>query len=90
MFSRVKLAPRARLERATYGLGNRCSVQLSYRGMKLSGMIGQVCCYRQAERAGLLPPLTRLVNLIGCSLRAFNSNRRIPNKSSILTARLVS
>jgi hypothetical protein len=26
------MVPRARLERATYGLGNRCSVQLSYRG----------------------------------------------------------
>ena len=31
-FSLEKVAPRARFERATCGLGNRCSVQLSYRG----------------------------------------------------------
>jgi integrase len=33
--ARVRVVPRARFERATYGLGNRCSVQLSYRGKLL-------------------------------------------------------
>ena len=36
-FSLEKVAPRARLERATCGLGNRCSVQLSYRGFDENG-----------------------------------------------------
>ncbi len=36
----VEMVPRARLERATYGLGNRCSVQLSYRGVESREMIG--------------------------------------------------
>ena len=45
-----KLVPRARLERATYGLGNRCSVQLSYRGLGMAGIIGQKTAYRQGER----------------------------------------
>ena len=28
-----KLVPPTRIERATYGLGNRCSIQLSYGGV---------------------------------------------------------
>lgn len=31
-----KVAPLERLERSTSGLGNRCSIHLSYRGMMLN------------------------------------------------------
>ena len=32
-FQLRKVVPLARLERATHGLGNRCSIHLSYRGI---------------------------------------------------------
>lgn len=61
---RIILAPLARLERAAHGLGIRCSIHLSYRGISMKYTISlhfrqdgtrrltPVCCASNGEAAG--------------------------------------
>lgn len=48
-FCSAPLAPPARFERATFGLGSRCSILLSYGGRALARTVGQA---RVSSRSG--------------------------------------
>ena len=90
IFSFKKLAPLVRFERTTHGLGNRCSILLSYRGplMPLVGdyIIGVVLRvgYR---RSGY--PLSPASSATAESITSITTAESITTTGSIATATVI-
>ena len=81
------LVPLGRLERPTRGLGNRCSIQLSYRGMvEIGGFEPPDLCDASAALSQLsyIPKFnssnTQIVGQASCSL-LLSDNTAILNES---------